>query len=262
MDPSADPTGLQTALDAARRCASTYRARVAPGQATTDLTLFRFGAADLGSPDSGLAMRLIARHCELRGLPYGRDGASLVFQRYAHRLCGIGVCSWTLTGGLLLDLRATNVATVIEGVSPKETLLGAPGLWRGACVDDLISVLIDEHLAPMIDSWREACTISARNLWGNIAASMALAVRRVATVIGVDAGLELGAAIERACPKLAGLGEYRVIEVDGRQGVFYDRRTCCHWHAARDGKYCSWCVHTPPDERLERYEAILKPKDA
>lgn len=262
VEPSIDPGRLQTALDAARSCASTYRARLAPDEFVSDPELFRFGAADLGDPDSELPKAVIARHCELRGLPYGRDGASLIFQRYAHRLCGIGVCSWAVTGGLLPDLRAANVATVIEGANPKETLLGSAGVFTDAGVDDLVRVLVDEHLAPMIDAWRAACTISPRNLWGNIAASMALAVRRAAPIIGIEAGLELGTAIEAACPKLAGLGDYRIVEAYGTRGVFFDRRTCCHWYAARDGKYCSWCVHTPPDERQERFEAMLEPKTA
>ena len=64
----------------------------------TDRRQGRYRAVELADPQTGLAREVIERHCGLRKLPFGRHGASLAFQRYAHRLAGLAV------GGMMAAL--------------------------------------------------------------------------------------------------------------------------------------------------------------
>lgn len=247
---------LAEALAGARVCDPQCRARLAPREVDTNSDLLRYRAADLAKTDGSLAHLVIARHCSQRGLAFGRHGASLSFQRYAHKLCSIGVGA-SLSRSLLPELGLDNVTTQFIEHSPHEVLVGTPAVHVDPTPRTVVEVLVTNHLEPVARVWQQASGVSMRNLLGNLSASLALGVRRAVPLVGISAARAFGEAMVAARPELAGLGEYRVVTAGGKQGLFFDRRSCCHWYAARDGKLCSWCCRKSADERLDDYRAAL-----
>lgn len=248
---------LGRALRAARECSTTYDAILAPDQMATDRRQGRYRAAELADPQTGIAREVIERHCGLRKLPFGRHGASLAFQRYAHRLAGLAVGSAGY-GGLLPDLRLTNTATVFAALNPGRTALADPRLLVAPRPADVVAVVVTGHLLPIAHAWCAVSPVALRNLQGNIAASLALGVRRLVPFLGVRPALGFGIGLFEAAPELAGLGDFRVITWRDRTGLFYERRSCCHAYAARTGKYCAWCCRLSGADRLAGFQAALQ----
>lgn len=244
---------LSAALDAALSCSRTYRARrVDADQATGD---FHHLAADLVDPSTGAAREVIARQCEQRGLPYGRHGASLIFQRYSHRICGLGISAAVLTSGMPA-LNVTSTVMIIEKPNPSEILLLSDEMITDPSPGQIVQALVTNHLEPLAEAWTSVCRMSRRGLIGNIAASFGSAVRRLEPFIGTEAALAWGHRLAGTHPALGSLGNYLVLEHDGRNGLFYERRTCCQWYVIRD-KYCSWCCHHDHEERLKLFRGQL-----
>lgn len=77
-----------------------------------------YPAVELCDPASGAARKMIEAHCEMRGLPFCKEGASLIFQRYCHRLCGLASASALLTGSVPL-LTSGNVSMSLANGTPK-----------------------------------------------------------------------------------------------------------------------------------------------
>ncbi|GAA3955759.1 hypothetical protein [Gordonia caeni] len=212
-----------------------------------------FRAADL--VDGSAAGELIELHARHRGMPVGRHAASLVFQRYSHRLCGAGALAW-VEYGWVPDLTADNVGVRFVDGSPHTVVLSRPRL-AGTTAEDLVRIVVDEHLLPVARAMRKAGGPGLPNLLGNVAAGFAGAFRtmsrdrpahlvaeRAESVLGVDPRLERG-------------GSFRTLLGPLGERLQYDRASCCHWYAAPDGKYCSWCSRLSHDERTARFCANM-----
>lgn len=212
-----------------------------------------FRAADL--VDGSAAGELIELHARHRGMPVGRHAASLVFQRYSHRLCGAGALAW-VEYGWVPDLTADNVGVRFVDGSPHTVVLSRPRL-AGTTAEDLVRIVVDEHLLPVARAVRKAGGPGLPNLLGNVAAGFAGAFRtmsrdrpahlvaeRAESVLGVDPRLERG-------------GSFRTLLGPLGERLQYDRASCCHWYAAPDGKYCSWCSRLSRDERTARFCANM-----
>lgn len=210
-------------------------------------------ACAIADPD--VARVVIAEHADARGLPPGRDAASLVFQRYCHRWCGIATLVWAMTGSVL-DVSASRCATTFDGGSPVSAWLDE------VRVEDrdgraLVDVLLARHLLPIAHTFREVGRLSVANAWGNAAASMAAGFRFVSRALPADRVLALAESVFDH-PKLRTAGSFRVVTDGDRSSVFFDRATCCHWDAVPDGKLCSWCSKRTPEDRAARFAAILR----
>lgn len=225
-------------------------------QTRPDPSVGRYSAAALADPASGAATEVIAAHCRQRGLQFGRHGASLVFQRYAHRVLGVATAA-ALLHRTALDLRAASVLTQFEAASPTRLLLRSAQTLPDPSPAQVAAVTIDGHLRPMAATWLHAGGISMRNLWGNMAASLALGVRRAADTVGIGPALEFAEAVFEAVPELAGLGEFVVVSDDRGSALFFERASCCHWYAAHDGKLCSWCSRHTHAQRLKIFRQAL-----
>lgn len=250
------PSRLDDALAAARATASAVRVSHQLDPISTNSASGCYRADDLADPATGLAQQVIAAHCQSRGLQLGRHGASLAFQRYAHKLAGM-VIPATALGGVLPDVSLAHSGCRFVKANPYEVLLSGPRLIDAPTVEDIATLLVDAHLEPMARTWSAAGKVSMRNLWGNIAASLALGIRRVAPLIGIEPARELGEQLAASRAALRGLGNYRVVSSGAVFGLFFDRNSCCQWYAARDGKFCSWCCRRPADERLAAYREQL-----
>lgn len=261
-----DRARVEDALRTAAQWSPTLRGRIEPGCADptdTHSRHDRVGAQALADAGSGMAALVIRQHAASRGMPTGRHAASLAFQRYCHRVCGIAVIGFLRHEGVL-DLRASNTATRFEGGSPAELLLAEPELIDAgpSPVERLVSVVVDEHLLLVARAFAAAGGVGLPNLWGNMAASFAGAARVAAPHVGIERARSVGEEIAATRPHLSRGGSYRVLHRGDISGLFFDRASCCHWYAAPDGRMCSWCSRVGAEERTARFHSMLAERAA
>ncbi|MFT3877447.1 MAG: IucA/IucC family C-terminal-domain containing protein [Propioniciclava sp.] len=238
---------------------------LAPAEALTALRTLSPGfGLDIGGvwyesstliDDPETVASLVSGHAAYRSIEAPRVAASLFFQRYCHRMSTAVIGSWVLTGRAL-DASAAQVRLCVRDASPVSVHLS--GTYRDEdSPEELVRGLVDEHLLPLAQRFG-AHGVGLPNLWGNMAASMGMAARQLSRIR--DANL-VRAAVEPVLatrPQLNRLGSFRILE--GPQGprLFYDRRTCCHWHLVPDGAYCGYCSLLSDDERTARYVASMQ----
>lgn len=229
-----------------------FRVRVGVGTDADETDVARFFAADLVDPATGEALRMADLHADFRRMPRARHATSLVFQRYSHRVCGVAVAVW-VRHHAVLDLAASNVAVRFTGGTPDGIELRAPQLLTESSAEAVVRTVLDQHLIPVALVLSAARGPRMPNLIGNAAAGFAGAFR---TLSRSDPGRDIAEIAERmlgADPRLARGGTFRTLEGPRGARLQYDRASCCHWYAAPDGKYCSWCSRLTADERTARY---------
>lgn len=218
-----------------------------------------FAAAGLTDPGSGELRRMVELHARSRGMDVGRHVASLAFQRYCHRICAVSVAAW-LRHGLCLELSASNTAVRFRAGTPDLIALGELAAAPDAEPATLLEVVLDGHLLPMAAALSAGTGPGMGNLWGNIAAGFAGAFRNLSRqpgAIGLGDVRERAEALLGARPQLQRGGDFRILEGAGGPRLEYDRKSCCHWYAAPDGKYCSWCSRLSFDERTCRFRESM-----
>ncbi|MGV0837445.1 hypothetical protein [Mycolicibacterium thermoresistibile] len=231
-----------------------------PPVADTAADVDWFTGAQLCDPRSGEARRMIAVHARHREMPVGRHVGSLLFQRYCHRVCGVATAAWVLYG-VALDLRASGIAVRFLGGTPDLVVLDTPQAQAGATPGDLLDATVDAHLAPLAQIIRAETGPGMGNLLGNIAAGFAGAFRTLARHPDLD--LDAHTMRERAeellatRPELRRGGDLRILTGPRGARLQYDRKSCCHWYAAPDGGFCSWCSRLTHDERTRRFQKAM-----
>lgn len=248
-------SGLEPILDDVDGLGQPFRIRtVRPGD---DDDAIRFDAAHLADATSGEALRMADLHADFRRMPRARHAASLVFQRYSHRLCGVAVAAW-YRHDTVFDLSAGNVVVRFVGGTPDGVELREARTVDGTAIDDVVRVVLDEHLIPVARALSAARGPGVPNLIGNAAAGFAGAFRTLSALQPGDDVIRAAELFLAADPRLTRGGTFRT--VDGPRGprLQYDRASCCHWYAAPDGKYCSWCSRLTQDERTARYLEAMR----
>ncbi|MBS9375969.1 hypothetical protein [Rhodococcus sp. B50] len=219
-----------------------------------------FAAAELCDPTSGQTQRMIELHARHRQMPVARHVGSLVFQRYCHRVCGVATAAWVLYG-VALDLRAPSVRVRFVAGTPDLLVLDAPKARTDATPEHLLETTVDGHLTPLAQNVRAETGPGMGNLLGNIAAGFAGAFRTLArrSDLNLDAHTlrEHAQELLSARPELRRSGDFRILTGPCGPRLQYDRRTCCHWYAAPDGRYCSWCSRLTQEERTKRFQDAM-----
>jgi ferric iron reductase protein FhuF len=128
--------------------------------------------------------------------------------------------------------------------------------------DHLVGELIDQHLSPFIDTIRDTVAVGERLLWGNVAASFAVAFRAIEGELTDPAEKErvrerAGAFYSAASPRFDGLGRFVVLHGAHSDGWFFERTNCCLWYQASGGQYCDDCSLLDPAERTAAWQAQL-----
>ena len=191
-------------------------------------------------------------------------GASLFVQNYAYRVFTLAVASVTVAGVLPDSSPATMAVSMRRGRPSSLAYLDArvatldraalqsdPGLG-----DDVVAALLEivtTHLTPLVESVRATTRVGTRLLWGNVAASCAVAFRTVEGVLGPWVR-PLGESFAEHSPAtMGGLGSYLLVERDARHGWFWERTTCCLYDRLPGTVRCADCSRTPRDERRDAY---------
>lgn len=194
---------------------------------------------------------LIASTGEGRGTHDAQVAASLFAQAYAFRVAGVTLAAHAL-GLEVPSIRPEAMAVRIARHRPAAVAHLDPAPRAGE-VEALLDELFTSHLVPLIAAVRGGVRIGERLLWGNVAASCAVAFRAVEGVSTDDQAVvrERGEQFFVAAePWLKGLGEYITLRGAARDGWFWERTNCCLWYqAAADGGKCDDCSLLEPAER-------------
>lgn len=208
------------------------------------------------SMDEAAVAEIVSDHARARAIPVGRYAASLLFQRYCHRLAPVALGTWVLSGQAL-DMSQAHISVCFRDGSPVG-VLHSGAMRPVASAKELVTGLIDEHLEDVARLIHAGFRISLPNLRGNMAASIGMAASTLSR-IRPAAEVKIAAQQVLACrPWLERMGEFRILVGPRGPRLFYDRRTCCHWYTVPDGSYCSYCSLLNDEERTRRYIAAME----
>jgi len=213
------------------------------------------------------------------GLRLGTDdpvvAASLFVQNYSYRVLTLAIACLT-TAGLVPDSSASSMSislrdgrpAIVGYPKPVALVVSEPGAEISAALEEprtLSNVLgfvaaraLTEHIAMLIDSTRQRIRVGARLLWGNVAASSAVAFRTMEGCLGPWVQ-PLGERYFELCPaELKGLGSFLALEHAGRRGWYWERTNCCLYDRLPGDIRCGDCSRTPTKERRAAYRASLE----
>lgn len=272
-------TELQRVLDVVGENISYLRATteevttVVPGTAVTDDG--SFVACDELIADGDWLGTVIARTGQQIGTEDPMVAASLFVQSYSYRVLTLAIACAT-TCGVVPDSSAASVAIGLKGgrvsqiayTRPAILVLGADGESVATTLTSLTQLesffayigehAIDEHLALLIDATRSKIRVGERLLWGNVAASMAVAFRTMEGTLGPWVQ-EIGTYfVDHAPTRLQGLGSFLTVESEGRSGWFWERTNCCLYDRLPGDIRCSDCSRTAKDVRRSAYRTSLE----
>ena len=190
--------------------------------------------------------------------------ASLFVQNYAYRVFTLAVACVTVAGVLPDSSLATMAVSMRRGRPASLAYLDArvatldpaalrcdPRLGEDV-VDELLGV-VTTHLSALVESVRATTRVGNRLLWGNVAASCAVAFRTLEGVLGPWVRPLGESFLERSPSSMQGLGSYLLVERDARHGWFFERTTCCLYDRLPGAVRCADCSRTPRDERRDAY---------
>ena len=201
--------------------------------------------------------------------------ASLFVQSYSYRILTLAIACAT-TSGVVPDSSASSMAFALKSgrvslvayTSDEVLIIGssdqtganrfATERAREELFNFILARAIDDHLAALIAATRSAVRVGERLLWGNVAASLAVAFRTMEGSLG-DWVQDLGTYfVEHAPSQLQGLGSFLTVEHAGRKGWFWERTNCCLYDRLPSNTRCADCSRTPPDVRRAAYRSSLE----
>ena len=134
--------------------------------------------------------------------------------------------------------------------------LSEPAL-REAALEVLFEHAIAGHLRLLVEAMTAQVRVGRRLLWGNVAASAAVAFRTMEGLLGPWVR-PLGEAFFAQAPaELQGQGSFLLIEADRRHGWFWERTNCCLNDCLPQKIRCGDCSKTPVEERRAAYRKSL-----
>lgn len=187
--------------------------------------------------DQSTAAGLVTDVGRSLGTPPARVAASMVVLGYSARLVAPAVAV-LVRDGVLLGVAPGDVWWRFTAGEGFQLRLPAPSGSRGAPLDQWSVEVIDRHLGPLVAAVRAAVPVAKGLLWGNVASSLAGALRFVALsgAAPLPACHETGLALLRRGP-LRGSGQLSV-----RSGQLrFVRRSCCLYYRLPGGGTCGDC---------------------
>lgn len=201
--------------------------------------------------------------------------ASLFVQSYSYRVLTIAIACAT-TSGIVPESSASSMAIALKGGRVSLVAYTQPQILVVPTADQPISTslvaeaqlkslfdfvharAVDDHLARLIDATRSIVRVGERLLWGNVAASLAVAFRTMEGSLGEwvqDVGTYF---VDHAPTQLQGLGSFLKLENEGHQGWFWERTNCCLYDRLPGDIRCADCSRTPSEARREAYRISLE----
>lgn len=204
---------------------------------------------------------------DARGVERDDIGVSLIVQGYAFRIASVAIGTWLVAGGCV-DVTPENVWIQFDRNRPNAVLLDkahwAVDPAAGDRTEQLAALhrhLVDDHMAPLVDTARSACRVGSRLLWSNIASSCASSFGAFMGLNGppdrerwVRLRNEASAFFAAARPELAVGGD--VVQIGPIWA--WQRNACCLYYRHAEGSKCDDCSLHSPAERDARFGRILK----
>lgn len=201
------------------------------------------------------------------GAPGGAVAASLFVQGYAYRALTLAL-SCFLLGGVLPGSRPEEMAMALSKGRPALVAYRAPralatGEWRpGDNGEEVVAAFADDavegHMRPLVSATLSCVRVGRRLLWGNIAASAAVAFRTMEGLLGAEVK-PLGERFFALVPaELQGLGNFVTVEHAGRSAWYWERRNCCLYDRLPGKVRCTDCSKTSPEGRRAAYQMALE----
>jgi ferric iron reductase protein FhuF len=204
------------------------------------------------APGDPAVHRLVARVGKGFGNPPARVGASMVLLGYSARLVAPTLAT-LLRDGLLPDVTPPQVCWRYRPGSGFQLRLPDPSGWQSAAdtrtsedlngaatlVDLWCRDVVDDHLATVIAAVQAVAPVAAGLLWGNVASSLAGALRMLALAgpAPLHATQSLAETLLSYGP-LHGTGHLSVR--DGQ--LSFVRRSCCLYYTLPGGGMCGDCA--------------------
>jgi ferric iron reductase protein FhuF len=198
--------------------------------------------------------------------PSDTVAASLFVQGYAYRVLTLAVCC-LLMGGVLPASGPAEVAMALSRGrpgfvayrEPKVLVVPDPVLEKANwALAALVEDAVEGHMRPIVGTTLSCFRVGSRLLWGNVAASAAVAFRTVEGLLGPEVK-PLGERFFSLAPvEMKRQGNFLSIEHEGQSGWFWERRNCCLYERLPGHTRCSDCSLTPADERRANYKAALE----
>lgn len=226
----------------------------------------------IGDPDW---LRAVIEHTgDQLGTSDRMVAASLFVQSYSYRVLTLAIACAT-TSGVVPESSASSMAIALKGgrvslvaytqpevlVVPTADQPISTSLVAQAQLESLFDFVharaVDDHLARLIDATRSTIRVGERLLWGNVAASLAVAFRTMEGSLGEwvqDVGTYF---VDHAPTRLQGLGSFLTLENEGRRGWFWERTNCCLYDRLPGDIRCADCSRTPSEVRREAYRISL-----
>lgn len=200
---------------------------------------------------------IVAEVGSRRGLERPDVAMSIFVQGYAYRVASIAIGVWLLDG-VVLDVRPENMAIAVEDGHPVRIRFEAYRPAKGtADLANLHSVLVDQHLAALVEASTEAMRIGRPLLWSNIGSSSASSFGAFMTALP-DRWERIRTQAEEffaaARPELKRSGS--VVRVGPVWA--WERNACCLWYQVDNNEKCSDCSLWSRAVRDERYRKVLE----
>ncbi len=218
---------------------------------------------------------LLARPERLTALTWGTKPArgtnddtvalSLFMQGYAFRIASAAIGSFVLCGNAL-DVDPETTSLALGEYGPNAVRLDRPSLVRAdGDIAVLHDVLVERHLAPLVDACRRTGPIGDRLLWSNVASSCAASF---GALVGprADDRDRLRTLAERffATARLELHRAGRLVRLGTGTRWVWERAACCLYYRTDkalqpDGepRKCNDCSLSTPAERSARYAELL-----
>ncbi|MGI5490263.1 (2Fe-2S)-binding protein [Microtetraspora malaysiensis] len=209
--------------------------------------------------DPGLLEQRIGDVAERLGTAEARVAASILFQKFASRLCS-PLFGAAVAHGLLIELDPGRVhwRAAPDGVLPLRTidLAGWEVHAPARTAERLYRTVVPGLLEPLTEAVQAVVKIAPGLLWGNVASALAGTVRALARVRPELTGAAL--ALARELLDLGLLRETGALAEPAPGHPFFVRRSCCLYYRARDGRKCGDCALADPDARRDRWARAVR----
>ena len=200
--------------------------------------------------------------------------ASLFVLGYSYRVLALAIAC-LLVGGAAPGSRPEAMAvalskgypSLIAYRRPKALVLADGGMPAMAAFEDetavtqalgfVLAEAVEAHMRPLVEAACARVRVGRRLLWGNVAASAAVAFSTMEALQG-EWVKALGEGFFAMAPaELQGQGSFLTLEYAGRRGWYWERRNCCLNDRLPEHVRCRDCSLTPTAERRARYWADL-----
>jgi hypothetical protein len=200
--------------------------------------------------------------------------ASLFVLGYSYRVVALAV-SCMLMGGAIPSSDPQAFAVAISSGRPSmvtycepralalaEGRIPSPAIFAerelvGEGLGFIVGDAVEGHLRLLVDAVCSRTRVGHRLLWGNVAASSAVAFRTMEGTLGEWVKPIGERFFEIAPSELQGQGNFLSLEHAGRSGWYWERRNCCLNDRLPKGTRCGDCSLTPPGQRRDAYLAGL-----